>query len=118
MILPHLDSRLNSLVIGNDYEFVPSLVTGDDREIILSSSGLQLGQLLTDDEANSKSDYNDYKFDEQDDNVDEHPNKKICNHRHTKQHIEEMEALFKECPKPDEKKMKELSGKVGFNGPL
>ncbi|KAH0743415.1 hypothetical protein KY290_031408 [Solanum tuberosum] len=44
MILPHLDSRLNSLVIGNDYEFVPSLVTGDDREIILSSSGLQLGQ--------------------------------------------------------------------------
>ncbi|KAH0743414.1 hypothetical protein KY290_031407 [Solanum tuberosum] len=25
-----------------------------------------------------------------------------------------MEALFKECPKPDEKKMKELSGKVGL----
>ncbi|WMV38401.1 hypothetical protein MTR67_031786 [Solanum verrucosum] len=52
----------------------------------------EIMQLLIDDKANSKSDYNDYKFDEQDDNVDEHPNKKICNHRHTKQHIDEMEA--------------------------
>ncbi|KAG5596087.1 hypothetical protein H5410_037319, partial [Solanum commersonii] len=66
----------------------------------------------TDDEANSKSDYNDNKFDEQDGNDDDHPNKKMRNHRHTKQHIEEMEALFKECPKPNKKKMKELSNKL------
>ncbi|KAH0655772.1 hypothetical protein KY285_030654 [Solanum tuberosum] len=115
-----------------------SLVTGNDLGFVSSSSGLQLGQsssmlesqlnplaiesetiseneimqLLTDDEANSKSDYNDNKFDEQDGNDDDHPNKKMRNHRHTKQHIEEMEALFKECPKPNKKKMKELSNKL------
>ncbi|XP_015081481.1 homeobox-leucine zipper protein ROC7-like [Solanum pennellii] len=116
----------NSLVTENDVGFVPS------------SSGLQLGQsssmsksqpnplsiesetisikeimqLLTDDDVNSKSEYNDNEVDEQDGKGDEHTNKKMRNRRHTKQQIEEMEALFKECPKPDKKKIKELSDKI------
>ncbi|WMV38405.1 hypothetical protein MTR67_031790 [Solanum verrucosum] len=90
-----LESQLNPLAIESE--------TISENEIM---------KLLTDDEANSKSDYNDNKFDEQDGNDDDHPNKKMRNHRHTKQHIEEMEALFKECPKPNKKKMKELSNKL------
>lgn len=70
-----LESQLNPLAIESE--------TISENEIM---------QLLTDDEANSKSDYNDNKFDEQDGNDDDHPNKKMRNHRHTKQHIEEMEA--------------------------
>ncbi|TMX03161.1 hypothetical protein EJD97_017997 [Solanum chilense] len=72
----------------------------------------EIMQLLTDDEVNSKSEYNDNKVDEQDGKGDEHTNKKMCSRRHTKQQIAEMEALFKECPKPDKKKIKELSDKI------
>lgn len=49
-------------------------------------------QLRTDDEVNSKSEYNDNNVDEQDGKGDEHTNKKMCNRRHTKQQIAEMEA--------------------------
>ncbi|XP_069143533.1 homeobox-leucine zipper protein ROC1-like [Solanum lycopersicum] len=72
----------------------------------------EIMQLRTDDEVNSKSEYNDNNVDEQDGKGDEHTNKKMCNRRHTKQQIAEMEALFKECPKPDKKKIKELSDKI------
>ncbi|PKA54175.1 Homeobox-leucine zipper protein ANTHOCYANINLESS 2 [Apostasia shenzhenica] len=39
----------------------------------------------------------------------ENPRKKKRYHRHTPQQIQELEALFKECPHPDEKQRQELS---------
>ncbi|KAH9300340.1 hypothetical protein KI387_011923, partial [Taxus chinensis] len=42
-----------------------------------------------------------------------HPRKKRY-HRHTAQQIQEMEALFKEFPHPDEKQRKQLSRKLGL----
>lgn len=48
--------------------------------------------------------------DEQEDN---HPKKKRY-HRHTPQQIQEMEALFKECPHPDEKQRQLLSKQLGL----
>ncbi|CAA6663357.1 unnamed protein product [Spirodela intermedia] len=47
------------------------------------------------------------------DDVDaDHPRKKKRYHRHTPHQIQELEALFKECPHPDEKQRMELSKRL------
>ncbi|CAK8560897.1 unnamed protein product [Lathyrus sativus] len=48
--------------------------------------------------------------DEQD--ADDKPPRKKRYHRHTPQQIQELEALFKECPHPDEKQRLELSKRL------
>ncbi|XP_072967836.1 homeobox-leucine zipper protein ROC6-like isoform X2 [Typha angustifolia] len=47
-----------------------------------------------------------------DDLEQENPRKKKRYHRHTPQQIQELEALFKECPHPDEKQRLELSKRL------
>ncbi|KAL2335907.1 hypothetical protein Fmac_010353 [Flemingia macrophylla] len=42
----------------------------------------------------------------------DHPPRKKRYHRHTPQQIQELEALFKECPHPDEKQRMELSKRL------
>ncbi|KAF7829193.1 Homeobox-leucine zipper protein ROC3 [Senna tora] len=42
------------------------------------------------------------------------PNKKKRYHRHTARQIQEMEALFKECPHPDDKQRMKLSQDLGL----
>ncbi|XP_030524641.1 homeobox-leucine zipper protein ANTHOCYANINLESS 2 [Rhodamnia argentea] len=49
--------------------------------------------------------------DDQDASADNPPRKKRY-HRHTPQQIQELEALFKECPHPDEKQRLELSKRL------
>ncbi|CAJ1950012.1 unnamed protein product [Sphenostylis stenocarpa] len=44
--------------------------------------------------------------------ADDKPPKKKRYHRHTPQQIQELEALFKECPHPDEKQRLELSKRL------
>ncbi|CAM8977386.1 unnamed protein product [Rhodiola kirilowii] len=44
--------------------------------------------------------------------LSDNPRKKKRYHRHTPQQIQELEALFKECPHPDEKQRLELSRKL------
>ncbi|XP_020675648.1 homeobox-leucine zipper protein ROC5-like [Dendrobium catenatum] len=48
------------------------------------------------------------------DDMDENPRKKKRYHRHTPNQIQELEALFKECPHPDEKQRLELSKRLGL----
>ncbi|KAL0913117.1 hypothetical protein M5K25_016550 [Dendrobium thyrsiflorum] len=48
------------------------------------------------------------------DDLDENPRKKKRYHRHTPNQIQELEALFKECPHPDEKQRLELSKRLGL----
>ncbi|KAL6272258.1 hypothetical protein ACE6H2_022950 [Prunus campanulata] len=45
---------------------------------------------------------------------DQDPHTKKKRHRHTQHQIQEMEAFFKECPHPDDKKRKELSRELGL----
>ncbi|PQQ03636.1 hypothetical protein Pyn_11279 [Prunus yedoensis var. nudiflora] len=45
---------------------------------------------------------------------DQDPRTKKKRHRHTQHQIQEMEAFFKECPHPDDKKRKELSWELGL----
>ncbi|PKA60835.1 Homeobox-leucine zipper protein HDG1 [Apostasia shenzhenica] len=45
----------------------------------------------------------------------ENPRKKKRYHRHTPQQIQELEALFKECPHPDEKQRMELSKRLNLD---
>ncbi|XP_020573166.1 homeobox-leucine zipper protein ROC6-like [Phalaenopsis equestris] len=50
------------------------------------------------------------------DDIDqENPRKKKRYHRHTPQQIQELEALFKECPHPDEKQRMELSKRLNLD---
>lgn len=51
--------------------------------------------------------------DDQDASADNPPRKKRY-HRHTPQQIQELEALFKECPHPDEKQRLELSKRLSL----
>ncbi|KAJ6686201.1 HOMEOBOX-LEUCINE ZIPPER PROTEIN HDG1 [Salix purpurea] len=46
------------------------------------------------------------------DDQDDNPPRKKRYHRHTPQQIQELEALFKECPHPDEKQRLELSRRL------
>ncbi|TQD79038.1 hypothetical protein C1H46_035394 [Malus baccata] len=52
--------------------------------------------------------------DDQDAADNHHPRKKKRYHRHTPQQIQELEALFKECPHPDEKQRLELSRRLNL----
>lgn len=52
--------------------------------------------------------------DEQDAADNSNPRKKKRYHRHTPQQIQELEALFKECPHPDEKQRLELSRRLNL----
>ncbi|KAL6284593.1 hypothetical protein ACE6H2_015522 [Prunus campanulata] len=45
---------------------------------------------------------------------DQDPRSKKKRHRHTEHQIQEMEALFKECPQPNAKQRKELSRELGL----
>ncbi|KAK4266766.1 hypothetical protein QN277_023643 [Acacia crassicarpa] len=47
-----------------------------------------------------------------DQDASDHPPRKKRYHRHTPQQIQELEALFKECPHPDEKQRLELSKRL------
>lgn len=51
------------------------------------------------------------EFDQDQDN----PRKRKKYHRHTPQQIQELEALFKECPHPDEKQRLELSRRLNLD---
>ncbi len=49
-----------------------------------------------------------------DDQDPEHPPRKKRYHRHTPRQIQQMEALFKECPHPDDKQRQQLSKDLGL----
>ncbi|KAJ0921086.1 putative transcription factor homeobox-WOX family [Helianthus annuus] len=49
-----------------------------------------------------------------DQDSNQHPNKKKRYHRHTQHQIQEMEAFFKECPHPDDKQRKELGRRLSL----
>ncbi|VFQ75676.1 unnamed protein product [Cuscuta campestris] len=49
------------------------------------------------------------------DAADDKPPRKKRYHRHTPQQIQELEALFKECPHPDEKQRLELSKRLSLD---
>nr|GEV86682.1 homeobox-leucine zipper protein meristem L1-like [Tanacetum cinerariifolium] len=69
--------------------------------------------MLRDDDYESKSGTDMMEApsgDEQDPN--QHPNKKKRYHRHTQHQIQEMESFFKECPHPDDKQRKELGRRL------
>lgn len=51
---------------------------------------------------------------EQDADPQQPPSKKKRYHRHTAHQIQEMEALFKECPHPDDKRRMRLSQELGL----
>ncbi|KAK8578053.1 hypothetical protein V6N13_046910 [Hibiscus sabdariffa] len=47
-------------------------------------------------------------------NSSEHPQKRKRYHRHTARQIQELEAVFKECPHPDDKQRMRLSQELGL----
>ncbi|KAG1362302.1 homeobox-leucine zipper protein ROC5 [Cocos nucifera] len=66
------------------------------------------------DENESKSGSENLEGGSGDDIDQENPRKKKRYHRHTPQQIQELEALFKECPHPDEKQRLELSRRLNL----
>ncbi|XP_074591523.1 homeobox-leucine zipper protein ROC5-like isoform X2 [Curcuma longa] len=64
------------------------------------------------DENDSKSGSDNLEGESGDDLEQENPRKKKRYHRHTPKQIQELEALFKECPHPDEKQRMELSKRL------
>ncbi|KAK9056379.1 hypothetical protein SSX86_027469 [Deinandra increscens subsp. villosa] len=68
--------------------------------------------MLGDDDHDSKSGTEAPSGNDQDPN--QHLNKKKRYHRHTQHQIQEMEAFFKECPHPDDKQRKELGRRLSL----
>ncbi|XP_010919250.2 homeobox-leucine zipper protein ROC5 isoform X1 [Elaeis guineensis] len=66
------------------------------------------------DENESRSGSDNLEGGSGDDIDQENPRKKKRYHRHTPQQIQELEALFKECPHPDEKQRMELSRRLNL----
>ncbi|XP_071696417.1 homeobox-leucine zipper protein MERISTEM L1-like [Rutidosis leptorrhynchoides] len=82
-----------------------------------SENSTSLDMLIRDDDHDAKSAGTDTleppnSGDDQDPN--QHPNKKKRYHRHTQHQIQEMEAFFKECPHPDDKQRKELGRRLSL----
>ncbi|CAN6480727.1 unnamed protein product [Victoria cruziana] len=67
-----------------------------------------------DDEYESRSGSDNLEGGSGDELDGENPPKKKRYHRHTPQQIQELEALFKECPHPDEKQRLELSKRLNL----
>uniref|UniRef100_A0A0C9RPZ3 TSA: Wollemia nobilis Ref_Wollemi_Transcript_4242_2947 transcribed RNA sequence n=1 Tax=Wollemia nobilis TaxID=56998 RepID=A0A0C9RPZ3_9CONI len=95
-------------------------VAGYNTNNLFPSSGLSLtlasGQEKNKEGGNHQNqDYDSSdNMDDSDDDIEiSHPRKKRY-HRHTPQQIQEMEALFKEFPHPDEKQRKQLSKRLGL----
>lgn len=65
-----------------------------------------------DDEIESRSGSDNLEGNSGDDLDQDNPRKRKRYHRHTPQQIQELEALFKECPHPDEKQRLELSKRL------
>ncbi|CAL9130598.1 unnamed protein product [Musa acuminata var. zebrina] len=64
------------------------------------------------DENESRAGSDNFEGGSGDDLEQEHPRKRKRYHRHTPQQIQELEALFKECPHPDDKQRMELSNRL------
>ncbi|KAJ0968380.1 hypothetical protein J5N97_025324 [Dioscorea zingiberensis] len=66
------------------------------------------------DEIESRSGSDNLEGNSGDDLDQDNPRKRKRYHRHTPQQIQELEALFKECPHPDEKQRLELSRRLSL----
>lgn len=87
---------------------------GENYEVNNANSINGLRRSREDDhESRSGSDNMDGGSGEDNDGDDKRPRKKRY-HRHTPQQIQELEALFKECPHPDEKQRLELSKRLSL----
>ncbi|KAI9091066.1 hypothetical protein K1719_028336 [Acacia pycnantha] len=72
---------------------------------------------MRDDEYESRSGSDNFEGvsgDDQDAGGDDQSKRRKKYHRHTPHQIQELEALFKECPHPDEKQRMELSKRLGL----
>ncbi|KAK6142546.1 hypothetical protein DH2020_022894 [Rehmannia glutinosa] len=86
----------------------------DKEQVFNKNSNMSDGDESTrngESDVNSDSDYNINV-----DSVDRssQPKRKRSYHRHTPLQIQELEAVFKECPHPDERQRKELSRELGM----
>ncbi|CAL0332097.1 unnamed protein product [Lupinus luteus] len=89
--------------------------------VLYSSHNHNMFDLTSSHKISSENDYEtlmmDYGEAEPEGSEDRDPNprpKKKGFHRHTQLQIQEMEAFFKQCPHPDDKQRKELSGELGL----
>ncbi|KAK9103390.1 hypothetical protein Sjap_020644 [Stephania japonica] len=73
-----------------------------------------LGGRVREDEYESRSGSDNMDGGSGDDQDTDKPPRKKRYHRHTPQQIQELEALFKECPHPDEKQRMELSKRLSL----
>ncbi|XP_042463839.1 homeobox-leucine zipper protein ROC5-like isoform X1 [Zingiber officinale] len=111
----HLSSMFSSP--GLSLALQTNLTARGDQNSEPVAGGIGSGEL--DSARRNKEDENDSKSGS--DNLDggsgddlelENPRKKKRYHRHTPKQIQELEALFKECPHPDEKQRMELSKRL------
>ncbi|XVE65330.1 hypothetical protein DITRI_Ditri07aG0172500 [Diplodiscus trichospermus] len=65
-------------------------------------------------DSGSGSEQAEEKSGNEQESTDQQPTKKKRYHRHTARQIQEMEAVFKECPHPDDKQRMKLSQELGL----
>lgn len=85
---------------------------GDGSRIAENYEGNVGRRSREENESRSGSDNMDGASGDDLDGADDKPPRKKRYHRHTPQQIQELEALFKECPHPDEKQRLELSRRL------
>uniref|UniRef100_A0A0D6QZY6 Homeobox domain-containing protein n=1 Tax=Araucaria cunninghamii TaxID=56994 RepID=A0A0D6QZY6_ARACU len=83
-------------------------------DMFRSSGGESQHGKNKDDEYESRSGSDNMEGNGSGDDQDDNQPRKKRYHRHTPQQIQEMEALFKECPHPDEKQRQLLSKQLGL----
>nr|GMC53740.1 Homeobox-leucine zipper protein ANTHOCYANINLESS 2 [Ipomoea batatas] len=86
----------------------------DSYEANNSNINNSVGRRSREEEPESRSGSDNFEGASGDDQdaADDKPPRKKRYHRHTPQQIQELEALFKECPHPDEKQRSELSKRL------
>ncbi|KAJ6389007.1 hypothetical protein OIU77_027376 [Salix suchowensis] len=107
--------NLYSSPIGNpNFSFMSSMPFHTFSPIIPKEENGQVMRGKEEMESGSGSEQLEDKSGNEQESSEQPPNKKKRYHRHTAAQIQEMEAMFKECPHPDDKQRMRLSQELGL----
>ncbi|KAK7309650.1 hypothetical protein RJT34_06550 [Clitoria ternatea] len=102
----------DTLFQNSNFNFIPTMPFHQPFPTMKEEDGMLRGKEEM--ESGSGSEQVEDKSGNEQEISDQQPTKKKRYHRHTARQIQEMEALFKECPHPDDKQRLKLSHELGL----
>ncbi|XP_028805969.1 homeobox-leucine zipper protein HDG5 [Neltuma alba] len=112
-VVVNSETLFSSSIQNSNFNFIPTMPFQPFQPPLKEEEGMMMRgkEEIMESGSGSEQADQDKSGNEQD---SEQPAKKKRYHRHTARQIQEMEALFKECPHPDDKQRMKLSQELGL----